>query len=126
MKSDKHAMTALNSERLKQRVHGRAQAAIVLDLVDLPHAQCVEAFLDELRCRLTPESVSDAKVAVDQQSLRELSVIELQFGKYAGSTYGQVEDVDRDYLEWLCESQRQSADTLGTFLTLTRTTHEGY
>lgn len=119
-------MTALNPERLKQRVHGRAQAAIVLDLVDLPHPQCVEAFLDELRCRLTPESVSDAKVAADQQSLRELSVIELQFGKYAGSTYGQVEDVDRGYLEWLCESQRQSADTLGTFLTLTRTTHEGY
>lgn len=110
-------MTILNPERLQRRMHGRAQAEAILSLVDLPHVDCVEAFLDELQRTLKPPSL--AATTKKERTIRELAMTLMHFGKHAGKTFGEVESVDREYLEWLCGSSRELVDNLGTYLELT-------
>lgn len=111
-------MTILNQERLQRRMHGRAQAEAILSLVDLPHEQCIDAFLDELQRRLLP-SVVAVEAEQKQRTIRELSMTLMHFGKHAGKTFGEVESVDREYLEWLCGSSRELVENLGAYLELT-------
>lgn len=116
-------MKILNPERLQRRMHGRAQAEAILSLVDLPHEQCIDAFLDELQRRLKPPSVADK--ARKEGTIRELAATAIEFGKHAGKTFGEVESVDREYLEWLCGSSRELVDNLGTYLELTGEVDDG-
>ena len=116
-------MALLDQARLQRRLHGRAQANAILSLLDLPHADCVAAFLDELRRQLQPEAVALADKNA-QRKIRELAALVMPFGIYAGRTYGEIEASDRRYLEWLCDSSQELCGQLSTYLKLTEETSD--
>ena len=105
----------MDHERLKLRVQGRQQATAVIGLVDLPHRECADAFFDELRRQLLPEVVA-VEAAKHQRTIRELSAHTLDFGQHAGK---RLDEIDRDYLEWLLQSSEQTVSAIGAYLKAT-------
>lgn len=109
----------MDQERLKRRVDGRTQAKAILELLTLDHPDKLEAFLDEVRSTLQPEKVL-AEAVQEQRRLSELAAVRLKYGQYAGQ---RLDDVDRDYLEWMIDEGRETLATIEAFLKATAHLH---
>lgn len=101
---------------MKRRVEGRNQAKAILELVSLDHVDKIEAFLDELRSTLQPAEVLKEVVA-SQRKLSELSAITLKYGQHAGE---RLEDIPRDYLEWMIRDGEETFETVRDYLAATQ------
>lgn len=112
-------MSLLNKSKVADRVYGRKEAQEIFNLVELTTQDQIDGFLDELKKLLMPEEKKVKLLTKAQREIRELAATELTFGKYVGKNYGHVEQVDREYLEWLLASTQETVDKLEMYLKLT-------
>lgn len=105
----------MDVDRLKRRVAGRQQAKDVIDILSLPHPDMVDGFLNEIASILKPVTAEDsAKSRIEKQRVyAEFACHRLGFGKYKGVP---LENVPRDFLEWLLESSEETVRMVGGYL----------
>ena len=106
----------MSGERIKQRADGRkvARELVTAGFTPVgPHG--IDAFLDELRTLLQPELVKQERIA-RQRKLSELKSHAMTFGAHQGQC---LDDIPRDYLEWLLQSSEDLVGTLSQYLKLT-------
>ena len=110
----------MDQERLQRRVQGRKLANQILELVDnrFRNPDCVEAFLHELRTNLLPEKVAEETKHRDRQ-FAEFANYRLGFGEHKGS---KLEDIPRQYLEWLADSSTETLEMVTGYLEATEET----
>lgn len=112
----------MDKDRLNRRVEGRNHAKTVLELVqcDLDHPDKIETFLSELEAILRPKPIIDEKSEkiVRERTIQRLSAIQLKFGSHSGE---QLDEIPRDYLEWLLESSEQVCNDIRDYLEATQT-----
>lgn len=108
----------MNTERIRQRGHGRNIARSTLELVadELKDHESVLAFLDELTTTLQPEAKEKAKKQAERK-LSELSETVLRFGAHAGK---RLDDIDRGYLHWLAGATEETLTTINAYLKATK------
>ena len=115
----------MDKDRLTRRVEGRNHAKTVLELVqcDLDHPDKIETFLGELEAILRPKPVvNELEVKrVRERTIQRLSAIQLTFGIHAGE---QLDEIPRDYLEWLLESSEQVCNDIRDYLEATEIQNE--
>lgn len=102
-------------ERIRRRVHGREQAREILSLIDLPHSDCVDGFLDELASVLKPKQ-TEAESVERKRQFAEFANYRLERGEHAGQ---KLEDIPREYLEWWYDSSIESLETITGYLEAT-------
>lgn len=107
----------MDSNRLKRRVDGRdqARAIIGLDLLTLDHPDKVDGFIDQLNRTFIPKLIEEKK-ADRQRTIRELSVVTIDFGVHSGK---QLDEIPREYLSWLLESSEKTCENIRDYLELT-------
>lgn len=105
----------MDIERIKSRGKGREEARAILDLVTLPSKHHVEGFIEELRDRLCPAVVEEEKKKVEKK-LIELMNWRMPFGTHFGE---RLEDVPRDYLEWLQIEMENTRQIIDEYLKMT-------
>lgn len=108
----------MDKERLARRVHGRKQAQEFLGLVELPHADCVDGFIDEVVTTLRPPApVDEKKTRIERErAFAEFANYQLGFGTHEGE---RLESVPRWYLERIRELSEESLRMIGGYLDAT-------
>ena len=106
----------MSGERLKQRADGRKIARELVAAGFTPSdSHGIDAFLDELRTLLRPEAVKQEQVE-RRRKLSELKSYAMTFGVHQGEC---LDDMPRDYLEWLLQSSETLVGTISEYLKLT-------
>lgn len=110
----------VDTEKVKQRVHGRNTAKSVLGLVDLDSIESKKAFIQELREQLLPEVVKQEK---SERSLKAAEVLttRMPFGIHAGET---LENVPEDYLRWYLQETEEFTPKVAKCLELLKEDQE--
>lgn len=108
----------MDTERLKNRVDGRRAAREIRALVESDNPDFADAFLEEMRLLLKPDAVKQ-ETTDRQRKLSELKFHVLNFGVHAGQC---LDDMPRDYLEWLLGVSEETVGIISQYLQLTAET----
>lgn len=111
----------MDQERLRLRAEGRETARTVLEILGTPSIHrddpWAEAFVDELRSNLLTKRVKEEGI-VRQRTLSALKEYVIQFGSHNGKC---LDDIPRDYLEWLLSATEETREMVSQYLRLTAT-----
>ena len=105
-------------KRINDRAIGREIARTMMELVkDVPpDSDIAMGFIDTVKDILLVE-VQQKEQEKREETLEELSKVRVQFGQHKGQ---RLDEVPRDYLEWLCDQNVHFYDQARLYLNLTK------